>query len=247
MHTSTRLNSTDFQYWQNEAGVQKKATFDDCFPNYHVYDRVGVVSPCLEDGVIHTGHALLALTTAFYDFHRSQSADFFTYPQHFVFVGQDDEGIQTREGPASPELETVWHAWSWLDVWPSSKWIVGHLTASAMLKNVLDYQITRLFWPKELKPDSNDAKLPAYALKLLKSDLHSVYLYSSSRNELEVSGNWIGISGETAVETLIQESINKLPIKISQSYKQPASQTQWFQAVAVNQFLASMAPCFAAA
>ena len=98
----------------------------------------------------------------------------------------------------------------------------------------------------ELKPHANDVKLPAYALRLLKCDLHSVYLYSSAQNELEVSGNLVGISGETAVETLIQESINKLPIKMGRPDKQTSSQTEWFQAVDVNQFLDSMAPCFAA-
>src|SRR5690606_9756161 len=111
-------------------------------------DRVGVVSLCLEDGVIHTGRALLALTTAFYDCHRARGGELFDYPQHFAFVGADETGIRTRTGSV-PDAPSLWDAWSWLDVWPAHKWVATPPTATALLGRVSDYQINRLFWPQD--------------------------------------------------------------------------------------------------
>jgi hypothetical protein len=67
MHTSTRLQASDFAFWQRCPDGLKPIDFDQFWPDYHPQDRVGVVSPCLEDGVYHTAGALLALTTRFYD------------------------------------------------------------------------------------------------------------------------------------------------------------------------------------
>ena len=87
MHTSTLLKSSDFQYWRLTDDRRISADFGTFCPDYHELDRVGVISPCFEDGILYTGDALLALTTAFYDVLRSQGTDFFDYPQHFAFIG----------------------------------------------------------------------------------------------------------------------------------------------------------------
>ena len=65
---------------------------------YHEQDRVAVVSPRLEDGILHTGYALLALTTAFFDAQRARGGDFFVYPQHFAIIGADRSGVATGAG-----------------------------------------------------------------------------------------------------------------------------------------------------
>ena len=86
MHTSSVLASTDFEYWETSSEVHRQISFEAFCPDYHELDRTAVISPVLEDGVFHTGYALLGMTTNFYDIQRSRSNDFFIYPQHFVIM-----------------------------------------------------------------------------------------------------------------------------------------------------------------
>jgi hypothetical protein len=162
--------------------------FNDFCPEYHELDRVGVVSPFLEDGILYTGFALLALTTAFYDRQRACSSDFFTYPQHFAFIGANNLGVSTCIGPLisngdqgdqlSDESE-LGRAWGWLDVWPSSQWITATATPASMLKKVFEFQISRLFWPWDFRVTENDETLSAVIRKLLRARLKSVYYYNA--------------------------------------------------------------------
>ena len=113
MHTSQTLRSSHFEYRCTEASG--RVAFSSFCADYHEQDRVGVVSPHLEDGVLHTGYALLALTTAFYDVQRAGGSDFFIYPQHFAIIGQGPPtaslralrpAAQTRS--ASPPAPAAW-------------------------------------------------------------------------------------------------------------------------------------------
>src|SRR4051794_7821369 len=88
MHTSTRLCAGDFHYWRQAPTGAQAVHFAAFCPNYHYQDRVGVVSLALEQGVLETSYAILALTTAFYDCLRASHEHFFDYPQHFAFVGE---------------------------------------------------------------------------------------------------------------------------------------------------------------
>ncbi len=73
MHTSTRLRADDFHFWQQTASANQPVDFATFSPDYHEQDRVGVISLGLEDGVLQTSYALLALTTAFYDRLRARA------------------------------------------------------------------------------------------------------------------------------------------------------------------------------
>ncbi len=96
MHTSQQLRSSHFEY--RRPGADGRVDFSAFCAQYHDQDRVCVVSPRLEDGVLHTAYALLALTTAFYDVQRATGSDFFIYPQHFAIIGQDSsEASRTRD------------------------------------------------------------------------------------------------------------------------------------------------------
>ncbi len=246
MHTSTRLQSSDFQFWQGRQGQRTSVHFDVFCPNYHELDRVGVVSPCLEDGVLHTAGALLALTTAFYDKQRVRATDFFDYPQHFAFVGTDTPGIYPENTTLSVASPKLWDAWSWLDVWPDNKWITAPPTASAMLKQIFDVQINRLFWPIDLKPVDTESPLPGYVAKMLKTSLKAVYYYQRT--------NWaddsslcesIEIQLNAAATALVQESIDKLPSASVLTRRPLALTTERYQSVQVNHFLDEMQDCFA--
>ncbi|CAN5510459.1 hypothetical protein BH10CHL1_BH10CHL1_49100 [soil metagenome] len=246
MHTSTRLQATDFQLWQWGQDQQTQVPFDALCPNYHPLDRIGVVSPCLEDGVLHTAYALLALTTAFYDTQRTRAIDFFDYPQHFAFVGAKSTDVYTQHTTLPLATPHLWDAWSWLDVWPDNKWITAPPTASGMLKQVFDYQVNRLFWPIDLKPDATENLLPTYVAKMLKTSLQTVYYYQ--RGTLATApqqGDTIEIQANAAAVTLVQESIAKLPTPPGLALDRPPSSIERYQVIRVDHFLDQMNGCFA--
>lgn len=235
MHTSTRLSATDFQFWHQNSHAVQQTDFDAFCPDYHALDRVGVVSPNLEDGVCQTSYALLALTTAFYDSLRARSADFFDYPQHFAFVGAQGTDVCTGNGRLPPDTPKLWHAWSWLDVWPDNKWITAPPTATAMLQRVFDHQINRLFWPRGLKPEQNQATLPDYAWKMLKTHLKAVYYYGNGDQQ---TGERFEICASPAIDALVQESCVLLPTPFTDV--QPTHQC--YEPIEVATFLKAMQP-----
>ena len=98
MHTSQQLRSSHFEY--RRPGADGRVAFSAFCAQYHDQDRVCVVSPRLEDGVLHTAYALLALTTAFYDVQRATGSDFFIYPQHFAIIGQDPSEASRARDPS---------------------------------------------------------------------------------------------------------------------------------------------------
>ena len=238
MHTSKLLKTSDFQYWRLTEDEQISVDFEGFCPDYHELDRVGVISPCFEDGILHTGDALLALTTAFYDVLRSQGTDFFDYPQHFAFIGASGDVVHTR-GERLP-IDQIGTGWGNLDVWPDSKWIPTPASVTAMVKKVFDFQINRLFLPHGFKPGSNESLLPAYALKMLGTRLKAVYYYNTPIPNVEVCGS-------QQVADLIQKSIAECPSvesEIEHPVESDFPSVGRYQQVSVDDFLADMAGCF---
>ncbi len=235
MHTSTRLCAADFQFWDQNSIPVQPIDFSAFCPDYHKLDRVGVVSPCLEDGVYQTSYALLALTTAFYDSLHAGGDDFFDYPQHFAFIGAQGAEVYTDSGLLPLDTPELWHAWSWLDVWPDNKWVTALPTAAGMLQRVFDYQINRLFWPHGLRPQKNEAALPDYAWKMLKTHLKAVYYYEDGGQQ---AGADVEIRVTPATDALVQESLARLPLPLTRT---PPTR-QCYAAVAVAEFLAAMQP-----
>jgi hypothetical protein len=243
MHTSTRMQAGDFQFWQHTSNGVYQSDFEAFCPNYHELDRIGIVSPNLEDGVLHTGYALLALTTAFYDRLRTRHADFFDYPQHFAFAGAEAADIHTGSGLLPLNTPDLWRAWSWLDVWPDAKWVSAPATASGMIQRVFNYQINRLFWPRTLQPGPQETPLPDYVWKMLKTSLKTVYLYGESAELTpEASGERIEISVTPAIEEVIQESISRLPATVHLPDNGSTSTRQVYELVTVQSFLAAIQP-----
>lgn len=152
MHTSDRLISENFAYRRLIGSTWRPVDFAEFCPDYHEQDRLGVVSPNLEEGVLYASHTLLATITKFYDELRSRFDDFYDYPQHFAFVGRADTSHATENvnGDESGSVRVggdllpldhahLWDAWSWLDVWPDAKWVTTSATQEAMLRRVFDY------------------------------------------------------------------------------------------------------------
>lgn len=200
MHTSTVLQSEDFQYWQiDDQGQRTRVDFVAFCPQYHEKDRIGVVAPWLDAGIRDTGQALLALTTKFYDTLRGRGTDFFDYPHHFAFFDPAPDDTQ-----AQPELEELGGAWSALDVWPDSNWILAPGAVRDMLKKVFDWQINRLFWPETFMPDPGDVTLPDHIWKILANRLHTVYYYDTAWPTVEIRAT-------QSVADMVQRSISRLP------------------------------------
>ena len=213
MHTSKALESSHFEYWRIEPGTNICINFSVFCPDYHEQDRVAVVSPRLEDGILHTGYALLALTTAFYDVQRARSSDFFTYPQHFAVIAADPEGVATGAGPLDLDETSMGAAWSQLDVWPASNWITASGMPAEMLQVVFDFQINRLFWPQDFKAKQSVGLLPDYARKILKARLKSVCYYHTSSPTVEI---WAA----QAAADIIQGGIDRLPMVVRKALPQ---------------------------
>ena len=238
MHTSKLLRASDFQYWQLTENERISVDFDGFCPNYHELDRVGVISPCIEDGILYTGDALLALTTAFYDILRAQETDFFDYPQHFAFIGASEDTVHAR-GERLP-MDRIGAGWGNLDVWPDSKWIPTPGSATGMLKKIHDFQINRLFLPHDFKPGSDESPLPPYACKMLGTRLKAVYYYNTPTPNIEICAS-------QQVVDLVQRSIAEFPnanSEVENPMQCDFPSVERYQQVSVDVFLADMAGCF---
>ena len=265
MHTSQQLRSSHFEYRRPDAGGP--VAFSAFCAEYHDQDRIGVVSPRLEDGILHTSYALLALTTAFYDVQRAGGTDFFIYPQHLAIIGQDSSdasgihaetgrtdqpGIATGAGSLDLSLDEagIGGAWAWLDVWPASNWHTAPAAPTAMLKKVFDLHVNRLFWPQDFLPqrrqerdtENEDHPLPDYARRIFKTRLKSVYYYNTSAPTVEIS------AAQPAMD-IVQFSIERLPEAVRQTLEKearPAHPTGYesYRQVSVDDFIEDMEACF---
>ena len=249
MHTSRELSSTDFQYWCIEEPASRQTGLAVFCPDYQASDRIGIVSPHLEDGIIHTGYALLALTTAFYDCWRAQTDTFFDYPHHFAFLDVTAAGVALHDQRLPLPLQDLGSPWGGLDVWPDSNWILTSGDATGMLKKVFDWQISRLFWPNGLVPTRTAEQLPVHVWRLLHTRLQTVYYYNTPHPTHEIRAT-------QTVETIVQRSIARLPEEshpaVSARQMDDAignsanayPYTERYQRVSVDAFLTDMAFCF---
>ena len=189
MHTSQVLSAGDFEFWQRGDNGLGRVPFESFCPDYHEADRTGVVSPFLEDGILHTSHAILALTTAFYDAWRARTDDFFIYPQHFAILDISADGVNTGSGRLRLDRDRLGWPWGNLDVWPDSQWVPSDGSVYGALKSAFDLHINRLFWPESFVPGEGEDRLPEYAFKIMRTRLKAVYLYRTGDPNVEIRGN----------------------------------------------------------
>ncbi len=249
MHTSKVLQSSDFHYVRRAPHGSSDRGKESLYPDYQTSDRVGVVSPRVEDGLVNAGYALLALTTTFYDRLRASTTDFFDYPQHFAFLGATAEGILTHGRPMAADELALEATWGNLDVWPDSQWLVAPVTATAMIKKVFDVQINRLFWPQNLVPQPGEERLPGYLRKMLGTRLKSVCYYNTVEPDLEIHVTQV-------VEDMVRASLAQLPCpaglltaEIAQREVARVGENGWFyrecyRHVSVEKFLGCLDTCF---
>ncbi len=237
MHTSTVLSASDFEYRHTGNGAAP-IPFETFCPNYHELDRTAVVSPRLEDGVLHTGLAFLAQATRFYDQLRARTTNFFAYAQHFAFFDANEQGIRSGNGRLPLQHPAFGRPWSNLDVWPDSKWICSPGSVSGMLKTVWDLQINRLFWPHGFMPSDSEEQLPPYAFKMLNSTLKSVCYYNTPAPTVEIRGSQVA-------EKIAQQSISHLTdLGVQTDATAVYEPVERHRQISPQEFLQSMAACF---
>ena len=216
--------------------------FAGAYPDYHPQDRLGLVSPRLEDGVFGSAAAVLGLATGFYDRLRSKGGGFFDYPLHHVFIGGREARVRTRWGDLDLTIGEMGSAWGWLDVWPETNWHLRPATPAGMLEAVFRHQVNRVYWPASFMPGEVDAPLSGYARKLLTGRLKSVWYYDCEDGNLEVRA-----SGPAA--DVIRESLDRLPRRGAKTACEPrnasgSSIVNRFNAVEPQAFLEDMSVCF---
>jgi hypothetical protein len=242
------LTSTDYAFERMNGAESVPAEFSDFCADYHPQDRIGVVSPVMDDGVYGCAGALLACTTAYYDTKRHRNDGFFDYPQHFCVLDMDEDGVNTRQGRRKLDWQTIGSPWGNLDVWPSCKWHGAAGGAAGMLQKVMDLQIDRLFWPERFAParPQGAARLPKYVGMMLRTHLKQVYYYATDRPTIRVRGS-------SVVADLARNSIERLPGQSSVESAIPArseanrwSWNELHRQSAPAEFMARFADYFAA-
>lgn len=242
MHTSERITQSDFVYRRWQDSKSEVLPFSEAFPDYHPQDRVGLVSPRLEDGVFELAGAVLGLATGFYDCLRSNGGEFFNYPQHHVFIGGGNGRVHTRNGGRDLSIPEMGRAWGWLDVWPETNWHLLPATPAGMLEAAFRIQVNRLFWPASFMPGTVDEPLSHYACRLLSGRLKSVWYYDCEEGNLEVRA-----SGPAA--EVIRESLERLPCGTKEKHhdRNPPNRACFehrFKPVEPEAFLEDMSVCF---
>lgn len=181
MHSSTELSLDMFQV--RIAG--QEAAFRDLIPNFSARDRLGVVARAPLDA-IWASSLILAAVTAFYDEQRRLSADFFIYPDYFIFHPNCSPG-----------------QYAMFDVWPDHKVVSVEDTPEAILRAVNDRGVTILVLPDR---EARSVKVQRQTCSSALSRLHTALLYCPAEAMPEAD---VTIGGNAVVEGYVDHAINK--------------------------------------
>jgi hypothetical protein len=178
VHSAEDLTKASFSFTVGG----EKATFDDVFPGFEKRDRLGVVvrRPC---GGVGASALILATITAFYDFQREKSEDFFLYPDYFLFHVGEYMGDHQM-----------------LDIFPSHKEVMVEDNAERMLQEINDRGITRLL-VEDTRPGD-----PEFSAETLGSVHLRTALAYSPTGRVEAAD--VSVSGNEATESYVSDVFN---------------------------------------
>ena len=183
MHSSTELDRNSFVVEVDGA----RATFDDLFPDFTAQDRLGVVvrQPC---GAVGASCLLLAAVTAFYDIQRARGADFFIYPDYFLFE------VGGRLGDHSM-----------LDVWPDHKEVVVADRPEEILRAINDRAITRLVVEDG---DPAETAFERESLASARDRITSALAYSPGGRVIDAD---VRLTGNEVTESYVNQVLDSAP------------------------------------
>lgn len=185
MHTTTDLSSSSFSIRVDGT----PGDVESVFAGFSDRDRVGVVvrEPC---GAVGSSTLILASITAYYDIWRTRTADFFIYPDYFLFhVGRllGDHGQ--------------------LDIWPSHKEVVVEDDAEQLLRSINDRGVTRLLVPDRDSPNRASASdLERESLASAHDRIVTALAYNAGGR---VAGADVRIVGNRVTEDYVQAVIQR--------------------------------------
>lgn len=214
MHTSKILRSDHFHV------VDDREAPANLTAGLTAQDRLGIVSPRYEDGILGASAAILAFVTAFYDLQRAQEAasgePFFIYADYFAFLFGDAAAVRGRAQPA-PLKDAVSAAYGQLDVWPDEKWVVVPGVAE-LWAQLQSRGITHLLLPAQ--PDVQLGPVPA----TIRANLKATYRYLLP-GEQSPGATWrIELAGEPL--EVIAKAIAYLPAESPAHSYSPAAYQQ---------------------
>lgn len=160
MHTTNIINSSEFTFEVRG----NKATFEDIFADFTVYDRIGVLvkNYC---GAIGASSLILSAVTKFYDAYRSQLGNepdkLRIYPEFYLFHIGKHYGDHQQ-----------------LDIWPSHREIIIEDNPEKILEAINDRAITRLIVEDVSRSDKVDF-LPE-TMNSAKQRIKTTLAYSST-------------------------------------------------------------------
>jgi hypothetical protein len=185
MHTTTDLSSSSFSIRVDGT----PGDVESVFAGFSVRDRLGVVvrEPC---GAVGASTLILAAITAYYDVWKARAADFFIYPDYFLFhVGRllGDHGQ--------------------LDIWPSHKEVVVEDDAEQLLRAINDRGVTRLLVPDRDSPNgASGSDLERESLASAHDRIVTALAYDAAGR---VDGADVRIAGNGVTEDYVQAVIER--------------------------------------
>ncbi len=215
MHSSKILRTEQFQFLKGGEVTPSNDVYSFC-PEFHEDLRLGVVSPCMEDGILGAGLGVMSFVTAFYDIQRSKSEDFFIYPKYFCFLGGSENGIHSRYADETIPLPEAGGPWGNLDVWPESQWMATDGTVTGAIEKTCECEIDYLFWPESFRPRSDDDQPGDELRERTAETIHAIFLFGCEEPEFEVRANH-------TPEELLERSIEHLPA-VDESVRQSLSE-----------------------
>jgi hypothetical protein len=214
MHLSRLMKTAEFQFSTDGRAIR----FDDVFPAFGRNDRVGIVSRT--PGSAHCAAGLLLAALArFYEIRLSESDDFYSYPDFFVFHVDELRGYHGM-----------------IDVWPEHKEVLVDANPESIVSAVNDRNITQL-----LLEDASPAPgvMARETVEALRVRLKTAYTFDPSPVSVATD---VFVTSSSAASTTIGQSAevsrSLLGDEVTEALKAQASQSQAFRSVSADEVLA---------
>jgi hypothetical protein len=177
MHTAKELSSSAFAIRVDG----RPAGVGDLLPDFGEQDRIGAVvrHPC---GAVGASALILAAVTGFYDAQRAKGAEFFIYPDYFLFH------VAARLGDHGM-----------LDIWPAHKEVVVADDPEELLRAINDRGITRLLVEDRARTDTG----PAFERESLASARNRIITALAYSPTGRVAGGDVLVAGNGVTESYV--------------------------------------------
>ena len=207
MHLNELASLRDFKLIKNKNIKENILEFCPKFTNK---DKIGVVSPNVEEGIFDAGYATLALVLGFYKKEKTQSERDCHYPPYYCFIEEQKSCTFTKVGSTGLTLSHSCGPWQFFDFWPQSKCQKILPKPNNVFELIKNKKITLLFCHKFYLLN----KIKNYPIKkkllitniLKETPLKTIHIYGKNAGNIQIMVN-------KKIEKLIIRSIKQLNFK----------------------------------